>query len=844
MTDTTGAPARPTLAGLETTWARRWQEEGTYTFDRSADRVRVYAIDTPPPTVSGSLHIGHVFSYSQTDMIARYRRMRGHAVFYPIGWDDNGLATERRVQNVYGVRCDPSLAPDPGFVAPPPGQPFDPPRPLSRPDFVALCARLTAQDERAFEQLWRYVGLSVDWSLGYTTIGARARTAAQRAFLRNLARGEAYLAQAPTLWDVSFQTAVAQAEVEDRELPGALHRLRFTGPGGAALDVDTTRPELLGACVALVCHQGDHRYAHLAGGTATVPWYGHEVPVRTHRLADPATGTGLVMVCTFGDLTDVTWWRELDLPTRTVIGRDGRLLAGAGPELAGLAVPAARRAAVAMLRGHGALIGEPRSLTHAVKFYEKGDAPLEIVSSRQWYVRNGGRGNDLRDRLLALGRELGWTPGHMARRYEHWVAGLAGDWLVSRQRFFGVPIPVWYPLDEAGRPGYDTPLLPRPEDLPVDPASQPPPGYDESTRDTPGGFAADPDVFDTWMTSTLTPQIAAGWERDPDLFARVFPMHLRPQSHEIIRTWLFGTVLRAHLEHGVLPWRQAVIAGWILDRDRKKMAKSVGNVVTPMGLLQRYGADGVRYWAGCARPGVDATVDETQMRVGRRLATKILNVSRFVLGLPAGPGDPAVPLDLSLLAELSTVVDAATAAFEAYDHTGALVAADTFFWAFCDDYVELVKERAYGGDASAVATLRLALSVQLRLFAPVLPYVTEEVWSWWRTGSVHRAAWPTPAELAVPAGLATAGPAGDRAGTGDPAVFAATRTALTVLRRAKSDRHLSLRAELGTVRLAGPAATMAAVRPALDDLRRAVHAGELVLAEAAELAAELATDPA
>ena len=794
MTDT----ERRGLDGLETIWSRRWQEEGTYAFDRSKERAEVYAIDTPPPTVSGSLHMGSVYSFTHTDTVARFQRMRGKAVFYPMGWDDNGLPTERRVQNVYGVRCDPALPYDPTFTAP--DAAIDPPKAISRRNFIELCATLTAVDEAAFEALWRRLGLSVDWSYTYATIGDAARLTSQRAFLRNLARGEAYTAEAPTLWDVTFQTAVAQAELEDRERPGAFHRLRF-GP----VDIDTTRPELLPACVALVCHPTDERYAGLVGTTVHSPLFTVDIPVYAHPLADPAKGTGIAMVCTFGDLTDVTWWRELDLPARVMLGRDGRFLDAAGP-LAGLSVPQARRRIVELLRESGDLIGEPRPLTHPVKFYEKGDRPLEIVSSRQWYLRNGGRDAELREALAQKGNALHWVPEHMRHRYEHWVSGLTGDWLVSRQRFFGVPIPVWYPLSASGEPDYAHPLTPDESRLPVDPASEVPDGYTEEQRGVPGGFVADPDVFDTWATSSLTPQLVSGWERDPDLFARVYPMDLRPQGPEIIRTWLFSSVVRAHFEFGELPWRYAVINGWILDPDRKKMSKSTGNVVTPVDLLDKHGADAVRYWAASGRPGVDLAFDENQMKVGRRLATKLLNASRFTLGFgtPAGT-PPTEPLDLALLAQLSTVVSTATAAFDSYDHTGSLIATEDFFWRYCDDYIELVKERAYGtGPAadSARAALRLALSVQLRLFAPVLPYVTEEVWSWWRDGSVHRASWPNPDEL----------PAG-----GDPDLLTTVSIALSQARRAKSERRLSMKAEIPLAEVRATARDLARLAAARAD---------------------------
>ena len=493
------------------------------------------------------------------------------------------------------------------------------------------------------------------------------------------------------------------------------------------------------------------------------PLFGVEVPIFAHPLAAPDKGTGIAMVCTFGDVTDVTWWRELNLPTRSVIGRDGRFSQttpdwigdDAGRQvygaLAGRTVKQAQAATVEALRESGELIGEPESITHPVKFYERGTRPLEIVTSRQWYIRNGGRDEDRREELLARGKELAWYPDHMRHRYTHWVEGLNGDWLISRQRFFGVPIPLWYPVGNDGEVDYDHPIVPAEDTLPIDPSTDVPTGFTPEQRDQPGGFTADRDVMDTWATSSLTPQIAGGWVDDPDLYARVFPMDVRPQGPEIIRTWLFDTVVRSHYEHDSLPWPSAMINGWILDADRKKMSKSVGNVVTPMGLFEQYGTDAVRYWSLSARPGVDTAFSEEQMKVGRRLATKLLNVTKFVLGIGAGGGSAEVaelqPADAAMLAKLDGVVVEATAAFEGYDYARALERTEEFFWWFCDDYVELVKGRAYGsrGDAAAASArhaLRSALDVLQRLLAPTLPFAAEECWSWWHEDSVHAARWP------------------------------------------------------------------------------------------------------
>jgi valyl-tRNA synthetase len=814
---TASMPDRPSLDGLEAKWDAVWEQQQTYAFDRTASREQVYSIDTPPPTVSGSLHMGSVFGYAQTDSIARYQRMTGKVLFYPMGWDDNGLPTERRVQNYFGVRCDPSLPYDPTFQVP--AEPPKPPLSISRPNFVELCLRLTTEDEKAFEDLWRMLGLSVDWKQTYTTIGPEAQRASQRAFLRNLARGEAYAQEAPTLWDVDFRTAVAQAELEDRPMPGAYHRLSFSG-----VEIETTRPELLPACVALVAHPDDERYKPLFGTTVITPLFGVEVPVLAHELADPDKGSGIAMICTFGDTTDVTWWRELNLPVRSVIGRDGRILptapegVAAAPyeELVGKNVKQAQRRIVEMLSESGDLIGEPKVIEHPVKFYEKGDRPLEVVTSRQWYIRNGGRDAGPREELLQRGKELSWHPPHMQARYDNWVSGLNGDWLISRQRFFGVPIPLWYRLDASGELLYDQPLVPSEADLPIDPSADVPAGFTEDQRGVSGGFAGDADVMDTWATSSLTPQVAGRWEDDPKLFAKVFPMDLRPQGPEIIRTWLFATVVRSHLEHGVLPWRDTAINGWVLDPDRKKMSKSINNVVTPQPLLEEYGSDAIRYWACSGRPGTDTAVDYGQMKVGRKLATKLLNASKFVLGFPsATEGEVTEPIDLAMLESLSELVTAATEAFAGYDYARALERTEAFFWTFCDDYIELVKTRAYSdGPAadSANRALRIALDVQLRLLAPFLAFATEEVWSWFGEGSVHRAGWP----VAAPTG-------------GDPLVLTAVAEVLAQVRKAKSNAKVTMKTPVTRLVVTDTAERLALLTLGQADLINAGVVEELVL---------------
>ncbi len=919
-------PERPSLDGLERRWSEHWEREGVYRFDRSAPRERVFSIDTPPPTVSGSLHVGHVFSYTHTDAIARYQRMRGREVFYPMGWDDNGLPTERRVQNHFAVRCDPSVAYDPDFAPTEPGSDgpagggpngsagkapngsagkaptgsggegagsradagsdSNEPVAVSRPNFVELCLRLTESDEQVFEALWRTLGLSVDWSTTYTTIGPLAQRLSQRSFLGLLDRGAAYRLEAPTLWDVDFQTAVAQAELEDRERPGAMHRVRFHAPDGHAdALIETTRPELIPACVALLAHPEDERQRALVGGEVTTPLFGTRVPVLTHPLVDPEKGTGLVMVCTFGDLTDVVWWRELALPVRSVLGLDGRLIdvpwgepgweshdvhaaRASYEELRGKTVNQARRRIVELLDASGDLVGEPTPVTRAVKFFEKGERPVEIVTSRQWFIRTV----EHQQALIERGRELDWHPPYMRARYEDWVNGLTGDWCISRQRFFGVPFPIWYPLDASGAVLHDRPIPARAEQLPVDPSTDLPDGYAPEQRGEPNGFTGDPDVMDTWATSSLTPQIAGRAGEDEQLFAKVFPMDLRPQAHDIIRTWLFSTVLRSHLDHDVLPWRNAAISGWVLDPDRKKMSKSKGNVVTPMHLLEEYGADAVRYWAASGRPGADTAFDSQQMKVGRRLAVKLLNASKFALAdLPAAGERLTQPLDRAMIARLAIVVEEATTSFDEYDYARALARVESFFWWFCDFYLELVKGRRYGGAAAADGSsgdrknghdrenevaarataetgrgdgsvaegaasvslaLRLSLSAFQRLFAPFLPFVTEEVWSWWQAGSVHRAPWPGAHALRAELGDASARAREDDA-------LALSADVLTEVRKAKSQARRPMRSPVARVLVHDTAERLSALELGLGDLLQAGSIERLDSAVAEELAVEV-----
>jgi valyl-tRNA synthetase len=835
-------------AEAERRWDAEWERRGTYRWDPSRPREETFVVDTPPPTVSGTLHIGHVFSYTHTDVMVRQARMRGMNVFYPMGWDDNGLPTERRVQNHFHVRCDPHAAYDPSLALEPldPKKSKQPPRLVSRPNFIELCQRVTAEDERVFEELFRRIGLSVDWSLKYETIGHRARQLSQLSFLDLFEKGHVYHSDAPTMWDVDFQTAVAQAEMEDRPRPGAYHHLEFGVRGEErSFVIATTRPELLAACVGVTAHPDDPRYRDLFGKQAVTPLFRVPVPIFASELAEREKGTGILMVCTFGDATDLRWWREHALALRQLVGRDGRLAAvrfgeepfpSLDPEaanrcyeaLAGKPVAKARQAIVELLRdpagsatGRGApLVREPEPIEHAVKFYEKGERPLELVPTRQWFVRL----LDKKPALLAKGAQVQWHPPFMGIRYRDWTENLSLDWCVSRQRYFGVPIPVWYPLDAQGRPDHARPLLAPRASLPVDPTTQAPPGYDPARRDVPGGFTGEPDIFDTWFTSSLTPQIGSGWELDPARHRQLFPADLRPQSHEIIRTWAFYTIAKAMLHEDQIPWRHAAISGWVLDPDRKKMAKSVGNVVVPMPLVEEFTADAIRYWSASARLGTDTAVDEKVFRIGKRLATKLWNAAKFVLAQTAEVHPVSHELDRAFADELRRVADSASASFASFNHAQALADVESFFWSgFTDTYLELVKFRARGeapggeaGRGSAVATLRRALDVLLRLFAPFLPYVCEEIWSWvfaeeHGIDSIHRAPWPGEADFR---GLGAPADAGS---------FALAAECWRAINKAKADASVAAGREIERLAIAGSAATLERLEPVLSDVLAAAR---------------------
>jgi len=842
---------------IETRWSDYWLSTKAFAWDPRGEREDTFVVDTPPPTVSGSLHMGHLFSYSQQDFIVRYQRMRGKNIFFPIGWDDNGLPTERRVQNLYNVRCEPHLHPNPNLNLER-GRKGDP-LPISRKDFIALCNEVTREDEEAFKRLWTRLGMSFDWDLEYATIDDHCRRTSQASFLELLERGEIYQAVRPVMWDVDFRTAIAQAEVTDKEVSSAYHFLRFGIEGTEEyVVIATTRPELLPACVAVLAHPDDERYRKYIGRNAVTPLFYAPVPIMADPKADPEKGTGIVMVCTYGDQTDVEWQRQYQLPVRQVLDWDGRLmpLTFVGPgstnggdgvfvslrpdeanaayqQIQGKYVKQAQRALIEYAESLDAaggafrIIDRPKQeIKHVVRFFEKGDRPLEWIPARQWFCRI----LEHRDALIEQGRKINWTPKHMGIRYEHWVEGLNQDWCLSRQRFFGVPVPVWYRLDEQGRVLYDQRLLPSRDRLPIDPLDDVPAGYSEEQRDQPGGFTGDPDVLDTWATSSLTPQIASKWVDDPERHARLFPMDVRPQAHEIIRTWAFYTIVKAWLHERQIPWKNVLISGWVLDPDRKKMSKSQGNVVTPEPVIEQFSADSVRYWSARARLGVDTAYDEQVFKVGKRLSTKLFNAAKFAVGRFCEispelltPDKIVMETDRTLVAELRPLIERATQAFDQFDYAQALQLTEEFFWQhFCDNYLELAKARTYDEGLtperlSAATTLRLVLRALVRMFAPFMPFLTEEVWHWAYSSdadmheSVHKSPWPSVEEFgAVPA---------PQCGE----TYAIIATVLDSVRKAKAEANLSMKAPVAEVVVQTVSAYKQAVDAVRDDIIRMLH---------------------
>ena len=819
-------------------WQEHWVREGTYHFADDKPRDETFVIDTPPPTVSGLLHMGHIFSYTQADFIARYQRMAGKDVFYPMGFDDNGLPTERLVEKIKDKKAS-------GYA--------------TREEFIAVCREVVIDAENAFRKLFKSAALSVDWRKEYQTINDDVQKLSQSSFIDLLKKNEAYRDFRPTYWDWVDQTAIAQAEIENKELPGTMNEIEFTLEGGAPLVIMTTRPELLGACVAVMYHPEDPNAGKYAGKHAITPLFGVKVPMIADEAVEREKGTGLVMCCTFGDDTDKEWARIHELAWRPILGLDGKfhftilpttdnkidsINFNAGKlgskkygdlslpinrrncvdlfktqeifeQIKGLKPKQAQAKTIELLQAAGKLLKQT-PMTHTVKCAERSGTPIEIIPTHQWFVRI----TDKKEALLAKGAEVNWHPEYMRIRLNQWIEGLKEDWCISRQRFFGVPFPVWYELNID--PVDNQPLkiiYASNEQLPVDPLIDSPAGY-KKIPDSEAGFKIsgdlhgkihinpagkmvalfpDKDVMDTWATSSISPQINAQTLSTNKLF----PADLRPQAHEIIRTWAFYTIAKAHLHTNTVPWKNIMISGWCLAADKTKMSKSKDNVVTPVALIEEKGTDAVRYWASTSRLGTDTAFSEDLLKIGRKLVNKLWNASQFAsLNLDKlQPGAKATEaLDIWILSRLNQCIKKATEQFEIFEYCDARVAIEDFFWNdFCDNYLELVKARAYGESAgdqqSALFAISQCLDALLRLFAPFVPHITEELYSnlfedtYRGYGSIHaRGMWPKAENYAYDAQAERAGQA--------------AVDILNVIRKAKSEASVSIKAPVAEVYIA------------------------------------------
>jgi valyl-tRNA synthetase len=802
---------------------QKWESEKTYQYNPKSGPT--YSIDTPPPTVSGSLHIGHIFSYTQTDIIARFKRMQGFAVYYPFGFDDNGLPTERYVEKKLKIKA----------------------HEMTRSEFINLCLEQTQIVEEDFKKLWQQMGLSVDWEKWYSTISESSRKISQESFIELYKKGFIYRKYEPALYCTNCRTSVAQAELDDVEHPSFFNDIVFRSEDDEQLVVGTTRPELLSSCVAMFYHPSDKRYVHLKGKKAIVPIFGNEVPILEDELVDPEKGTGLVMCCTFGDKTDVHWWKTHGLEYKQSIGRDGKWVSGTGP-LEGLRAKAAREKILELLKEQG-LILDQRQITHAVNVHERCKKEIEYVALSQWFVKI----LEFKKEFLAQAEEINWSPGFMKSRYINWVENLSWDWCISRQRFYGIPFPVWHCLD-----CHEILLAPI-RDLPVDPQETLYPGG-KCTQCGAHNIGPDTDVMDTWNTSSLTPylvydlikndepvrrSLGEGESVFADSVKQFLPMSMRPQAHDIIRTWAFYTIVKAWMHNKTLPWNDIVISGHVLADKGGKISKSKGGAqLTPEHLLEQYPADVIRFWTASGGLGHDVAFSENQLKIGQKLVTKLWNAFRFINmqlegyepeeGFSAGLSAEASRegwknlglINEWILARASNTFSMYKKAFDNYEFGHALQAVDQFFWHdFCDNYLELIKNQLFNSDhydqEEVVATRWTLHHIGLRilqLYAPYLPYITETIYGTMYQESVGIASIHlTQFEIV-------------QKPFDFPASIAAMHTILDVInvvRKLKSEHQLSLKAELAKLTIHADEPKLALLRQQEALIKGISHAQEI-----------------
>ncbi len=799
---------------IEHKWQQIWQEKGIYNWEAHLSREDTFVIDTPPPTVSGLLHMGHIFSYTQADFVARFQRMSGKTVFYPIGFDDNGLPTERLVEKVKKIRASS----------------------MPRDEFITLCREVVVEAEEEFRRLFKSVALSVDWRQEYQTISDRSITLSQMSFLDLIDKERAYRKLQPTLWDPVDATALAQAEVVDIEMPSFMNEIVFKTENNSELVISTTRPELLPACVAIFYNPEDARYKHLAGNTAITPLFNVRIPIIADNKVDIEKGTGLVMCCTFGDNTDIDWWRDHNLPLRVILNKYGKLdftyanwlnSKDYTEQLQNLKIKDAREKILELL---GQAVIKQIPISHAVKCGERSGAPLEILVTSQWFIKL----LDIKQELLAQSAKCNWHPHYMKIRLDHWIEGLKWDWCISRQRFFGVPFPVWY----SKRQGEEGKILfAHPEDLPVNPLVNLPRGYTKDEVDP------DLDVMDTWATSSISPQLNSGaindkYSIDYNRHQKLFPADLRPQAHEIIRVWAFYTIVKSYLHEENIPWKNLMISGWCLAADKTKMSKSKGNVVTPVDLIEEKGADIVRYWASNSKLGTDISYSEEIFKLAHKLINKLWNAAKFtelqLKNLKAAPNDKTLifkPMDLWLLSKLKQTVEKATSEFNKFEYCNARVAIEEFFWnIYCDNYIEIVKTRAYDensldqkGQTSALVTMYHCMETLLKLFAPYLPHVTEEIYSclYYNNNLVtQRGSWPNANDI----------PKNEQAEELGDTIL----NILDTVRKIKATKQLSISSPIAKLHIVAIKSNLD-ISDALDDLMNVTKAAKILTNETEDM---------
>ncbi len=787
----------------EPKWQKHWELEKIYRFDPDA-KGEVYSVDTPPPTVSGKMHLGHAFSYSQQDFIVRYKRMRGYNIFYPFGVDNNGIPTERLVEKMHKVRA----------------------ADMDRESFVDLCLK-TLKDELLPKYIkdWTRIGMSCDVNVFYATIDEHCQRISQRSFIELYEQGREYRKDAPTMWCPECQTGISQVECEDIEFDSNFNDIVFK-IGDMELIIATTRPELLPACVAIFFHPEDERYKDLEGKMATVPIFGFEVPILKDVRVDPEKGTGIVMCCTFGDQTDMEWQKAHQLPIKMAIGSDGRLTE-LGGKYEGLKVLKARKEILTELEAKG-LLKESRPIKHMVNVHERCGTEIEYLKSKQWFIKY----LDLKDEMLEWGRQLNWYPKFMRHRFEHWVNGLQWDWLISRQRYFGVPFPVWYCTN------CDHVILADKKDLPIDPLTNDPP-VTSCPECGKSEFVPEKDVLDTWATSSLTPRLAAELYKDHPIFERLYPMSLRPQAHDIITFWLFNTVVKSRMHDRANPWTDVVISGHAQDPRGRKMSKSKGNVIEPHKMIEKYSADSLRFWAAGSKLGEDLPFSEKDLVTGEKFITKIWNASRFVsMHLEDFDGkEPELEtVDKWLLTRLSAIIEDSTNSFDKYEYSRTKADVEKFFWqTFCDYYLELVKHRLYkpeiygeAGRKSAQYTLYHGLMSVVKLMAPIMPHITEELYQLYFSekdgkNSVHISSWPK-SILTDDAALSS----------GDALV-----EVVGAVRKAKSDMQMSLGKEISKLVVRAPTEKIEMVSKLVLDLKGATKAQDIEFVQADDIEVDI-----